>query len=315
MSRSSPARRSQLLSSPERGYLSSFLNDVRNNETSHLDALAAAQVEHERVRQAAIRVYELHELKEEHDRIIEQGKKEQERLKREAQVAADEKRLQELKAKSIPKPAPPPPPPAAPPAAPPSASPSEPKQDPLRPPPKPATQPADQKAPISTPKQEQPLSPKPQTNGFALPQTQPKQPAQPSAPTADAAKPVNNATLAPAPPPPAKPQPAPAAQPTVPAQAQESAQPAAQWTKRYLEIHQDLKKLRKELQAQAKVPGSPLKGNMGTFRREIRVSVGQLTTGRGANAQPVRLGRQDSKIILLTFAFRLTKSPMRCERH
>ncbi|KAL3957503.1 hypothetical protein ACCO45_008081 [Purpureocillium lilacinum] len=106
MTRSSPLRRSQF-SSPDRGYRSSFLFDERNTELSHRDALAAAQAEHERIREAALRVYELHELKEEHQRILDQERREQERLKAEAEIAAEEKRLQELKAKTIPKPAPP----------------------------------------------------------------------------------------------------------------------------------------------------------------------------------------------------------------
>ncbi|KAF5692524.1 hypothetical protein FDENT_2806 [Fusarium denticulatum] len=44
--------------------------DSRNNELNQRDALAAAQLEHDRVRQAAIRVYELHELQEEHKLIV-----------------------------------------------------------------------------------------------------------------------------------------------------------------------------------------------------------------------------------------------------
>ncbi|KAF5701152.1 hypothetical protein FMUND_13999 [Fusarium mundagurra] len=44
--------------------------DSRNNELNQRDALAAAQLEHDRVRQAAIRVYEFHELQEEHKRIV-----------------------------------------------------------------------------------------------------------------------------------------------------------------------------------------------------------------------------------------------------
>ena len=281
MSHSSPSRRSQILSSPDRGYMSNFLNDVRNNETNHLDALAAAQLEHEKVREAAIRVYELHELKEEHDRIVEQGKKEQERLKKEAQIAAEEKRLQELKAKSIPKPAPPPPPP-------------EPAPEPSKPAPTAdvAASNTSNEKPTTTaaPKQEEPALPKPKTNGFALPQAELKQPPQPDVSPADTTK-INNAA-APAPTPtqiaPTKPQPQPATQSSLPPKPPAQASPAAQSTERYVQIHQALKKLRKDLQAQSKVPGSPLKGTMGTFRREIRVSIGQLTSGRGANTQPVR---------------------------
>jgi nucleoporin GLE1 len=41
------------------------------------------------------------------------------------------------------------------------------------------------------------------------------------------------------------------------------------------------------LAAQSKIAGSPLKGKLGAARREIRVAIGQLTGGKGANAQPV----------------------------
>ncbi|OAA72264.1 GLE1-like protein [Cordyceps fumosorosea ARSEF 2679] len=277
MSRSSPARGSQHpLSSPERSFRSSFLFDTRNDELSHLDALAAAQAEHDRVRAAAMRVYEMHELKEESERIHKQQEREKERLKAEADLADKERKLQELQAKTIPKPAPPP----------------EPKHEAVKPVPSLPANPAERSSvsePRSQPgtvaehpvvKQEsQPPAPKPQTNGFGFNTIQPGQPAgqlQQGKPASNLAIPIQNIAQP-------KPQP-PAVQPTQ--RTPGPPKPAAS-TERYVQIHQELKKLRVSLQAAAKVAGSPLKGTMGEYRREIRVSIGQLTSGRGANKQPI----------------------------
>ncbi|RFU77150.1 nucleoporin gle1 [Trichoderma arundinaceum] len=272
MTNSSPPRKGQLLSSPESGLLSKFLFDGRNNELSHQSALAAAQAEHKRVREAAIRVYELHELREEHQRIIDLERKEQERLKAEAAIVEQERRLRELKAKTVPK-------------LPPEPVPEPPKKVE----PTPVQQPQ-----ISKPQalnqnisqlRQQPTSntaapqvngflggqPKPATNNLFVPTTQ-----------ADSASKLENRLAPPT-------QVAPAVQPAsvqTPAVRSTSAQKNA-LAARYVEIHKELKKLRQVLQAEAKVPGSPLKGKMGTYRREIRVSIGQLTAGKGANAQPI----------------------------
>ncbi|OAQ85652.1 RNA export mediator Gle1 [Purpureocillium lilacinum] len=269
MTRSSPLRRSQF-SSPDRGYRSSFLFDERNTELSHRDALAAAQAEHERIREAALRVYELHELKEEHQRILDQERREQERLKAEAEIAAEEKRLQELKAKTIPKPAPPPPAPEPPkqvekpqPASPASLEPKKPAEA----------------APTQAKATPQPAAP--QLNGVFGGQAKPAAGSPFGTPPAAAAAPPKPVGTTPA----IQSKPTPGQQ--APPQPQKQARPAAQLgADRYIQIHQELKKLRKDLTAQSKVPGSPLKGKMGTFRREIRVAIGQLTGGKGANAQP-----------------------------
>ncbi|KAH6987664.1 GLE1-like protein-domain-containing protein [Ilyonectria sp. MPI-CAGE-AT-0026] len=257
MSRSSPTRRSQLLSSPDRKVASRFLLDDRNNEVSHRDALAAAQLEHDRVRKAAIRVYELHELQIEHQRIVDEERREEERLKTEALIVAEEQRLRELRARTIPRPPPEPPrsptpPPPVKSVAPASTNGTTPTKESK--PPASTTPPSEVKKvlaapPSSLPNKPPPTNPFQKTNGLAAPQ-----------PTAAPAAPV------------AAPTAQPARSPTV---------------DRYSQIHQELKKLRKELQSLSKVAGSPLKGKMGTFRREIRVSIGQLTSGRGANAVPV----------------------------
>lgn len=288
MTRSSPRVRPPSITSPERRFTSSFLGENRNNELSHRDALIAAQVEHERVREAAIRVYELHELKEEHRRIVELERREEERLKAEALVVAEELRLRELKAKTIPKPPPEPepqPPKPAPVAAPakaeasPTVNGTTPKRDSKDHQPsttpntevkKPAPAPGNPFAPQNKPAPSNPFAPttqrkpSPFNTPAAAPQTQPTTASNPFA--------QPNGTTASQPAAVAKPQPAAAPVPTV---------------DRYSQIHQELKKLRKELQAQSKVAGSPLKGNMGTFRREIRVCIGQLTGVKGANTQPV----------------------------
>ncbi|EGR49550.1 uncharacterized protein TRIREDRAFT_121363 [Trichoderma reesei QM6a] len=247
MTNSSSPTRNQLLPSTDSGLLSRFLVEGRNNELNHQSALAAAQEEHKRVREAAIRVYELHELREEHQRILELERKEQERLRAEAAIVEEERRLRELKAKTVPK-------------LPPEPVPEPPKKIE----PTPVQQPEPTKAP--EPKKQNPFETK----------------QQPVTTQADSASKLENraaptAQAAPAVQPPATRSPAP---PTASAQKNALAD-------RYLQIHKELKKLRQVLQAEAKVPGSPLKGKMGTYRREIRVSIGQLTGGKGANAQPI----------------------------
>ncbi|KAK2603487.1 hypothetical protein QQS21_004347 [Conoideocrella luteorostrata] len=285
MANSSPLRRSQLLSSPDRGYLSSFLLEDRNTALSHHEALTAAQAEHSRVREAAIRVYELHELKEEHNRILEQEHREQERLKAEAAIAAEERRLQELRAKSIPKPPPP-----------------KPQPEPI----KPVEKPIDKKKQLSTAaltsevkkvepstqtqtKANPPAAKSPQSNGLfsnlgksalgnpfstAGQQQVPVPPQQVAAPNQNKTSIAAASSILTQ---------QPATQNPIPQQQRSHLDPLSD---RYVQIHRALKLLRKDLLAASKVGGSPLKGKIGTIRREIRVSIGQLTSGRGANVQP-----------------------------
>ncbi|EHK41883.1 hypothetical protein TRIATDRAFT_287296 [Trichoderma atroviride IMI 206040] len=269
-----PRRRSQLLSSPENGLLSNFLNDGRNNELNHLSALDAAQVEHKRVREAAIRVFELHELREEHERILELERKEQERLRAEAAIVEEERRLRELRAKTVPK-------------LPPEPTPAPPKK--VEPTPAPRPEPPKPQEPVKQPTSEIKQQPAanvaaPQVNGILGGQNKPATNNAFASPTQAISAPKPEQRLAPPPLASGAVQ-APAAQ--SPAANSISAQKNA-LAGRYVEIHKELKRLRQVLQAEAKVPGSPLKGKMGTFRREIRVSIGQLTGGKGANAQPIQ---------------------------
>ena len=274
MTRSSPAaRRSQALTSPERGLLSRLLSEERNTENSHRDALAAAQIEHERVREAALRVYQLHELKEEHNRILEAERQEQERLAAEAAIVAEEQRLRELRAKTIPRPPPEPEPPKQPETPKEEEKPIKPQESPRKP--AETAKPTEQQPAASILKP--PTQPAPSPSPFAAPAPQPNEQqkgifGQVNGPTVTKPAPVPTPTPAPAAP----------KQPTT--------QPPVinKTAEQYTRIHQELKTLRKNLVAESKVPGSPMKGKLGAFRREIRVSIGQLTAGRGANAQPVR---------------------------
>ncbi|OLN82094.1 Nucleoporin GLE1 [Colletotrichum chlorophyti] len=287
MAQSSPSRRSQrnehVKSSPDRGFSADFLAENRNSEMSHRDALLAAQLEHERVRLAALRVYEVHQLQEEQQRleaerrrIAQLQKEEEERLKAEAAVRAEQERLRELKAKQILQ-------------LPPEPEPEPPKPEPAPPKEQQKPQPNGTGASEQTTAKAEPAAP-------AAPKTQ----SQPS-PLSNAAAPALQAAKAPAATPPSAPAQAPSAPPTqvngllekpaqpAPPQAvlQPAPVPAAPATDRYLEIHQALKKLRKDIEALSKQPGSPLKGKLGDMRRQIRKSIGQLTAGKGANVTPI----------------------------
>ncbi|KAM0546707.1 hypothetical protein ACHAPJ_010744 [Fusarium lateritium] len=280
MTFSSPVRRSQLLSSPERNIAASFLLDTRNNELNHRDALAAAQVEHDRVRQAALRVYELHELELERKRIVEEERKEEERLRAEAAVVAEEKRLRELKAMTVPK-LPPEPEPKPQPPAPAKPEPTKPTNGAT--PVKETKQPESSTTPATEIKKPAPApGAGPPSTGLFAP-SKPSNPFGTTQPSSQSPFQKPNGTTAQPAGPPTSTAPQPVAKPTAPA-VRTAPAPSVD---RYTQIHQELKKLRKELQAQSKVAGSPLKGKLGASRREIRVAIGQLTGGKGANAQPI----------------------------
>lgn len=283
MAHSSPSRRSQhnsnIKSSPERGFTADFLSENRNSELSHRDALAAAQLEHERVRLAALRVYEVHQLQEEKQRleaekrrIAQLQKEEEDRLKAEAAVRAEQERLRELKAKQIPQ------------------LPPEPVPEPPKPEPKKSQEPqvngttAAKAEPAAAP----PAAPKPASlttaPTSALPAAKAPTAAPSPAPAQVVATPSTQSNGFLTKPTAAPPAPKPAVQPAAPAPV-----PAQPTVDRYTQIHQALKKLRKDVEALSKQPGNPLKGKLGEMRRQIRKSIGQLTAGKGANAQPVSL--------------------------
>jgi len=282
-----PNRRSQTYTSPRGSYLTNLLDEDRNAELTLSEALAAAQLEHDRVRETARRVFEQHEQEERHKRLREAEKKEQERLKREAEIAQEEIRLRELRAKSIPKPPPEPEPPKkvdppkveSPAPAPPPPAAVKKEETPAQPTPPPAAETKPSPAPFANQTTPKPslFSPKPaeqKPNPFASPSLTNGV----STPSAQVTAPAK-----------AEQKPPPAQQPA-PTVVQSKAQATTAVNKqapRYNAIHGELKQLRKNLMAESKTPGSPLKGQLGNFRREIRVSIGQLTSEKGANRVPV----------------------------
>lgn len=235
----------------------------RNAEDVHKDALAAALIEHDRIREAALRAYELNELRLEQERLRLHALQEEERVRIETERAREECRLREIenKKKQIPVPAPraktpppraPSPPPAraaetAKPAAAAAASSSQPVSIAQYPPPQPPTT-ATKQAPLS--------------NRFG--------PA-----SINAARAPAQATVQPSAPNSLK-----------PSQSASAPSYTLPHIERYAEIHQTLKKLRKMIVDEGK-QNPAFKKKTGEMRRAIRVSMGQLTGEKGSNKQPV----------------------------
>ena len=73
---------------------------VRNSEDIHNDILAAAQVEHQRVRNAALRAFQLNEERLAQLKISEEATQEEERVQIKAQRALDEQRLRAARDKA-----------------------------------------------------------------------------------------------------------------------------------------------------------------------------------------------------------------------
>lgn len=212
------------------------------------------------MRDAAVRVYELHELEAQRKRIEEQEEAERKRIDAEKAIVAEELKLRELRRTTVPKP--PPEPPTPEPVASPvvKAPPPQPQPQPQSQPPAPAPQAAAPPVPAQAP---------------PAPVTSPPTPAAARPPTTTA--PLTNGVR-------------PAAAAT-PAPTKTSGVSGSQEAinARYVEIHRELKQLRTIMKAEARKPGTLLKENVGQMRREIGKSVGQLTaTGvRGENKQQV----------------------------
>ncbi|KAI5867188.1 GLE1-domain-containing protein [Durotheca rogersii] len=287
MAGSSPTtRKSNQWSSPDRSRSSSLFSGDRNTELSHQDALTAAQVEHERVRAAAIRVYHDHELQEEHrrilaehQRVIERQRKEEERIRSEERLRAEQERLRALKAKIVPKLPPEPPTPVTE-----AAGPAVPRMQP-----QPVSTGRSQTIPSVKPSpflQQPPASLKGapgQANGISG-GVKPQQPS--SSNPFSSFKPV--------------PEGQPSRTPSTFAQAPKTATPRSDGVfvgsirtgpaitnvDRYIEIHENLKNLRASLVQQSKV--SPfLKQRLGDMRRELRKNMGQLVGEKGGNKKQV----------------------------
>lgn len=278
----SPARRSQY-ASPERP-LSEIFDGERNSEARHRLLLETSQREHIRVREEAERVLSESRLRDERARVLEERQKEESRIQAEKQLAAERARLNALKATKveIPPLLPDPEPPVAPPAV--NGKSASPARAPV---------PTVTKADVSN----QPTAATQVNGSTALNSPAPavqlpagglfaqKAPtsslaAQAPAPTAAPGLPKstnsvlgvngllnnNNASVIG----PAK--------PAVPATVAAAPLPQPPAHDRYAEIHKNLKMLRKSMLDQTKV-NRALKERMGDMRREIRKSVGQLTSG------------------------------------
>lgn len=256
-------------------------------ELIHNDALEAARVEHERVRRAAIRAFENNELQLSQLRLRQEAAQETERLRLERERAELAARVIELQKTHIPVPEPPPRLPTPPRAKTPPRKPSPPPQ--IKPPAAAENAPPDQKDD--------------QRRNEALPpgtiQAQNAQTSQPFGSTSNGNPPASTTPFgnsntrqneqnkpsmerqqAESDKPPV-PSPAPPAPTT---NADSHLLPGAT---RYVEIHQQLKRLRTYMKEQAG-QNPALKKKMNEGRRIIRMSIGQLTEGKGANKQQVR---------------------------
>jgi nucleoporin GLE1 len=281
--RTMPARNpndDSLASRLSRSHISttSSAEDLTNTEAAHRAALAAAQAQHQRVRDSALRAYSNDILRQEHELLRRKQIQELERLKLESEKAQLEARVQELQRKKItPAPrAPSPPPPRAP--TPKQVAPSQGQfkngqnyslvqQDArVRPPSRQKTPPRSVEARQNFSHPAEPTASRNQSP--KLPSIPPKQPDVPSPSSAPSKAPIKSITA-----------------PSAPTHDSTSAHsfPGAE---KYLEIHKRLKQLRAFVKEHAK-QDPELKNKMGEMRREIRKSVGQLTEGRGANRTPV----------------------------
>jgi nucleoporin GLE1 len=274
-----------LASRLQRSHISatSSAEDLTDTEAAHKAALAAAQVQHQRVRDSALRAYSNDILRQEHELLRRKQTQELERLKLESEKAQLEARLQELQRKKITPPAPrvpSPPPPRAP--APKQVTPSQnqftngqnhslTQQDArARPPSRQKTPPRPVESRQGFPRLAEPVVSQPQS--LRLPSITPKQADIPSPSPGPNKSSISSIT---APPSRTHDPPSPHAFPGA---------------ERYLEIHKRLKQLRAFVREHAK-QDPELKKKMGEIRREIRKSVGQLTEGRGANRTPVSMAQ------------------------
>jgi nucleoporin GLE1 len=314
MAGSSPTgRRGYQWSSPQQSVLSDILYEDRNSEARHKLLLETAKREHERVRAEAERVYRDHFQKEERQRLLDAERKEEERIRLEEQIAAKRRSLQALRAKKVDIPPLPEPEPerAAPTTQPATTKPSEAspasvglaaRNGPLSRPPTGLDGVATQKP--APPPSAQPAAPNPfaptKPNPFARASPASASPAiqlPPPQPPAAAANPFARTPSAPQ-----QTNGTAASQVTRPP----STQGVARQPDRYLVIHGNLKALRKSLDQQI-ATNRELKSRMGDMRREVRKTVGQLTTGTGANRGQVGLPlhKQVNHFLCTNLSYRL----------
>jgi len=262
MAGSSPLNHN-LWSSPSRT-IEEILAGDRNSEARHRYLLELAKKEHERVREEAARIYREQLAREERERLLAERRKEEERIRLEQQIAAENARLNALKATKIDIPPLLPDPVPAPPTA--NGKPTL-----------PAAVATEAKRGSSVPSLVNGIASKGTVEVPAAASIKTPEPAKSAASTfitagsATTAAPVAPVTSA---------QPLTNGVVSAAAFTPKTAPPAPTETlpDRYVEIHRNLKGLRKFMAEQAKI-NPKLKQRMGDMRREIRKSVGQLTTG------------------------------------
>lgn len=273
--------------SPERclhGDNSLLLNDG-NSELVHVEALKAAKEEHDRIRRAAQDAFNLHELRE-------LTRKEEERIESERALAAEQRRLQALKATEVPKPPPPPPP------KPPQSTPAP--SSVFAPAPAPAA------AQAHNTSQAQPQVP----SGASFLQTkQTPANALPANVNGAAGNTQSAASTSTPPIAPFQPRPQAQIQAQPPQQAQPQSQPqpqpqimASNGPDPHQKVHAALKLLRRGIMDQveaAKKQRSPWGAKVGDLRRTLRKCIGQLTTEQDRNNKTVSLLQA---LLLLSFA-------------
>ncbi|TGO52150.1 hypothetical protein BOTNAR_0333g00050 [Botryotinia narcissicola] len=294
----------------------------RNTEELHHGILEAARLEHERVRNEAMRIFQItliheqqlraqHEIRAEEERLrIEEMrlKIEENRVNTERQSALAELKRRELEeaARKIPivPPKPPTPPPVAEVPRAPAQTASNPSQNQSQPPPQKQQQQYQQQQPppqqnnnsgggFGAPGQQTSQSrPLQQGNAFSQPQSQPQQ--QTNGFSSNQQQPPKQPSAQPTP----QQQPTPTSKPS--ASSKDHLLPGVE---RYVEIHKNLKQLRQYLVTEGK-QNIPFKKMLGDYRRAIRQTVGQLTGERGANRECI------NKIVtLLGESLRTVQSP------
>ncbi|KAH8679686.1 GLE1-like protein-domain-containing protein [Tricladium varicosporioides] len=263
----------------------------RNSEDVHKEALAAAQAEHDRVREVAMRAFELEILRLEQLRLHQIVDQEEERVRIETERAHEAVRLRELENKARQIPVPPPRLPTPPPA---------PVEAP-KPPPPPVEQVPKVTASSTSNSQHQ-------SNGITvppssenLPKQQPVQAQQPVNPFSNSPSTTTPAVAAPRSAPQSQApttvnlssqtsQP-PAPPPSVPATSVRTVSPQSAHilphAERYTEIHKRLKALRKYVKEDVPRTHPTLKKRTGEMRRELNKYLGQLTDKPSENKKPL----------------------------
>ncbi|ESZ93543.1 hypothetical protein SBOR_6085 [Sclerotinia borealis F-4128] len=269
----------------------------RNAEELHHGILEAARLEHERVRNEAMRIFQItlmqeQQLQAHHKILVEEErlrieeirlKIEEKRVKTERQTAGVELKRRELEEAARRIPIVPPKPPTPPPVAAPIPTPAQTASDPPR----------TQLPPAQQQQQHQQEAsgglfgaPKQQTNAFVqnnppqqpkgLSQPQPQPPRQTNG-FSNAQQPPKQSLFQPPPPPPQ--------QPSGTWQSSSSSNDhIIPGVERYAQIHKNLKELRQYLVAEGK-RNIEFKKMLGDMRRSLRQTVGQLTSEKGANKQ------------------------------